>query len=40
LADDDFSAAVQRFLDEEQVHIGNYLREASEMLPFKKADGV
>jgi predicted N-acyltransferase len=38
LADADFSNAVQRFLDDEQLHVGQYLREASEMLPFKKAD--
>lgn len=38
LADTDFSQAVQRFLEEEHLHIGHYLREASEMLPFKKAE--
>lgn len=40
LVDADFSAAVQRFLDEEHLHIGDYLRQASEMLPFKQADGT
>jgi predicted N-acyltransferase len=36
LADDAFSEAVARFLDEEKHHITQYLREAAELLPFRK----
>lgn len=38
LADKAFSEAVARFLDEEKLHIAQYIREASAMLPFKRGD--
>lgn len=36
LADEAFSEAVARFLDEEKHHIAQYLREVAELLPFRK----
>lgn len=36
LADASFSDAVARFLRTEEAHIGQYLREAAQMLPFKR----
>lgn len=33
-----FSDAVARFLDQERDHINDYLREAAEMLPFRRGD--
>ncbi len=38
LADEDFSVAVAKFLKDEKLHIAQYLREASEMLPFRRGD--
>ena len=38
LADSAFSDAVARFLDDEKLHIAQYLREASDMLPFRQGE--